>query len=115
MNDPDVWAAFESTPAAIEPVANRDNSLQGFQRRLLEECGEKLGETREDLKEAAALVDRARRAGADVADAVYIADSSESVSVRLGKLEDVERSESEHIGLPFVLTGVLRGLATIFS
>jgi len=48
---------------------------------------------------AAALVDRARRAGADVADAVYIADSSESVSVRLGKLEDVERSESEHIGL----------------
>ncbi len=59
MNDPDVWAAFESTPAAIEPVANRDNSLQGFQRRLLEECGEKLGETREDLNEAAALVDRA--------------------------------------------------------
>ncbi len=46
-----------------------------------------------------ALVDRARRAGADAADAVYIADASESVSVRLGKLEDVERSESEHIGL----------------
>jgi len=48
---------------------------------------------------AQALVDRARRAGADSADAVYIADSSESISVRLGKLEDVERSESEHIGL----------------
>lgn len=48
---------------------------------------------------AEALVTRARKAGADAADAVYIADASESVSVRLGKLEDVERSESEHIGL----------------
>ena len=48
---------------------------------------------------AAALVERARRAGADAADVVYLADASESVSVRLGKLEDVERSESEHIGL----------------
>lgn len=42
MNDPDIWAAFESTPPPIEPVANRDNSLQGFQRRLLEECGYRL-------------------------------------------------------------------------
>jgi PmbA protein len=48
---------------------------------------------------ASALVDRARRAGADAADAVFSADASESVSVRLGKLEDVERSESEHISL----------------
>lgn len=50
-------------------------------------------------EKAVALVDLARRAGADAADAVYIADGSESVQVRLGKLEDVERSESEHIGL----------------
>ena len=48
---------------------------------------------------AAALIDRARRAGADAADAVYLADASESVSVRLGKLEDLERSESEHVSL----------------
>ena len=48
---------------------------------------------------AAALIDRARRAGADAADAVYSADASESVQVRLGQLEDVERSESEHISL----------------
>ena len=48
---------------------------------------------------AAALIDMARRAGADAADAVFSAESSESVQVRLGKLEDVERSESEHIGL----------------
>jgi PmbA protein len=45
------------------------------------------------------LVERARGAGADAADVVYIGDASESVQVRLGKLEDVERSENEHIGL----------------
>jgi PmbA protein len=47
----------------------------------------------------AALIDLARRAGADGADAVYGGSSSESVQVRLGLLEDVERSESEHLDL----------------
>lgn len=46
-----------------------------------------------------ALIERAIRAGGDAGDALYIANSSESVSVRLGALEDVERSENEHIGL----------------
>jgi PmbA protein len=46
-----------------------------------------------------ALIDRAVRAGGDAGDAVYLANSSESVSVRLGVLEDIERSENEHIGL----------------
>ena len=59
MSDPDVWAAFESTPSPVEPVANRDNSLQGFQRRLLEQCGEKLAETRSDLTYAGELLRRA--------------------------------------------------------
>ncbi|QKG71087.1 TldD/PmbA family protein [Erythrobacter mangrovi] len=45
------------------------------------------------------LVDLARSKGADAADAVCRASTSESVSVRLGALEDVERSESEEIGL----------------
>jgi len=45
------------------------------------------------------LAERARRAGADAADAVYGASASEGIQVRLGKLEDVERSESEHIAL----------------
>ncbi|MGE3690344.1 MAG: TldD/PmbA family protein [Novosphingobium sp.] len=48
---------------------------------------------------AQALVERARRAGADLADAVYSAEMSESIQVRLGQLEDVQRSESEHISL----------------
>lgn len=45
------------------------------------------------------LLEAAKAAGADAADAVASAQSSESVTVRLGKLEDVERSEGEEIGL----------------
>lgn len=51
------------------------------------------------LERSAELVARARKAGADAAEAVASAESSEGVSVRLGELEEVERSESESIGL----------------
>ncbi|HEX9954036.1 MAG TPA: metallopeptidase TldD-related protein [Allosphingosinicella sp.] len=52
---------------------------------------------------AAALVERARKAGADAADAIYIADASTGIQIRLGALEDVERSEGEEIGLRFFI------------
>ncbi len=45
------------------------------------------------------LIACARRLGADAADTVYVASHSESVQVRLGALEEVDRSESEHFGL----------------
>ena len=45
------------------------------------------------------LVALACKMGADAADAVARANASESVSMRLGHLEEVERSESEEIGL----------------
>ena len=48
---------------------------------------------------AADIVFRARAAGADAADAVYAADMSLDISVRLGALEDVGRSESAELGL----------------
>jgi PmbA protein len=48
---------------------------------------------------AQALVERATAAGADAADAIYIGDRSSGVQVRLGELEDVQRSEGEEIGL----------------
>ncbi len=51
------------------------------------------------LARCAQLIEAARRHGADAADAAARAQSSESVTVRLGKLEDVERSESEEIAL----------------
>ncbi|WP_145118419.1 TldD/PmbA family protein [Sphingomonas panaciterrae] len=48
---------------------------------------------------AADIVARAVAAGVDAADAVFAADASNDISVRLGKLEDVGRSESEDLGL----------------
>ncbi|MDE2183108.1 MAG: TldD/PmbA family protein [Alphaproteobacteria bacterium] len=45
------------------------------------------------------LISAARTAGADAADALFVESVSASVSYRLGKLEDVERSESTDIGL----------------
>jgi PmbA protein len=45
------------------------------------------------------LLDAAKRAGADAADALFVENVSASVSYRLGKLEDVERSESADLGL----------------
>lgn len=45
------------------------------------------------------LVERGIRAGATAADALYAADRSSSVQVRLGELEGVGRSEGEQIGL----------------
>lgn len=48
---------------------------------------------------AEAAIARARAAGADAADAIVIADTSTSVSVRLGALEDVGRSEGAELGL----------------
>jgi len=47
----------------------------------------------------ATLLDGARRAGADAADALYVEGVSSSVSYRLGKLEDVERAENYDLGL----------------
>ena len=48
---------------------------------------------------ASDIVTRARKAGADAADAVFAASASVEVSVRLGALEDVGRSEEEELGL----------------
>ncbi len=51
------------------------------------------------LDRATQLVEQAKKAGADAADAVYVCDASTEVQVRLGDLEDVVRSEGEEIGL----------------
>lgn len=51
------------------------------------------------LDRASELVDLARRAGADEADAVIIRSRSQSVGVRLGKVESTESSESDDFSL----------------
>ncbi len=54
---------------------------------------------RDPQKILEAVIDAARRQGADAADALLVENVSASVSYRLGNLEDVERSESADLGL----------------
>ena len=53
----------------------------------------------EALDRAHMLCDAAVKAGADAADALYYCNAATSVSMRLGALEDVERSEGQDISL----------------
>ncbi len=53
----------------------------------------------EPLAVISELLDRAKRAGADAADAVMFAGASLSVAWRLGALEKLERSEARDLGL----------------
>lgn len=55
--------------------------------------------SREFVDNATALVEAARRAGADAADAVVVRSRSTGVSVRLGKVESTESSESDEFSL----------------
>jgi PmbA protein len=55
--------------------------------------------TRDLLYVAAECVELARKAGATAADAVAVSSSSEEVTLRNGTIENVERSESQDVGL----------------
>lgn len=49
------------------------------------------------------LIERAKKAGADAADALMVESTSFGASVRLGKTEDVERSETQDLGLRVII------------
>src|SRR5688572_23191458 len=51
------------------------------------------------------LVERARATGVDAADAIYVAQHSTGVEVRMGELESVGRSEGQDIGLRVFVGG----------
>ena len=51
------------------------------------------------------LLDEARKAGADGADALAVAGHSQSIDIRQGKLEQAERSEGTEIGLRVLIGG----------
>jgi PmbA protein len=58
---------------------------------------------RDPQKILSSLIESAKKAGADAADALLVESVSAGVSYRLGKLEDLERSESADLGLRIFL------------
>ena len=53
----------------------------------------------------AALLDEARKAGAESADAMAVSGTSQSIDIRAGRLEQAERSEGIEIGLRVLMGG----------
>ncbi len=51
------------------------------------------------IDHATAIISKARRAGADASDCVVVSSASTEVSVRLGKVESIDRAESGELGL----------------
>ncbi|MAU40783.1 MAG: modulator protein [Kordiimonas sp.] len=51
------------------------------------------------LDRLSSVIEKARKAGADAADAVMFESTSESISCRKGHVEDIERSENNDLGL----------------
>ena len=64
------------------------------------------------LDQASALVELARKAGADQADAVVMRSRSKSVSVRLGKIEGTNASESDDFSLRVFVGGRVAGVSS---
>ena len=64
------------------------------------------------LDRVSALVEAAKRAGADAADAVILRSRSSSVSVRLGKVEGTESSESDDVSLRVFIGRRLASVST---
>ena len=60
---------------------------------------QQLADRANDLDFLSSLVKKAEKGGADAADAVFFESMSLEVSYRLGKREDLERSESKDLGL----------------
>lgn len=77
------------TADALHPSAAKDIGLQ-----MADDANQK-----QLLDRVQALVEAARKAGADAADAVVVRSRSHGVSVRLGKVEGTESAESDDMSL----------------
>ena len=77
---------MNSSPSASSTTANRDL----FDQSALSDLAQR-------------LVEAARRAGADAADAVAVRGVSQGVEVRDGRVEESERSEGDDVGLRCLL------------
>src|SRR5450631_2023728 len=84
---PQSWDLFViSSPSAASPASLKSASSDLFDQSVLSALAQR-------------LVEAARRAGADAADAVAVRNVSQGVEVRDGRVEESERSEGDDVGL----------------
>ncbi len=77
---------MNSSPSAASPLSSKDATSDLFDQSALSTLAQR-------------LVEAARRAGADAADAVAVRGVSQGVEVRDGRVEESERSEGDDVGL----------------
>src|SRR6266481_6081725 len=75
-----------SSPSAASPLSSKAAASDLFDQSALSTLAQR-------------LVEAARRAGADAADAVAVRNVSQGVEVRDGRVEESERSEGDDVGL----------------
>src|SRR5260221_3193120 len=75
-----------SSPSTASPLSSKDATSDLFDQSALSTLAQR-------------LVEAARRAGADAADAVAVRGISQGVEVRDGRVEESERSEGDDMGL----------------
>jgi PmbA protein len=75
-----------SSPSAASPLSSKTATSDLFDQSALSELAQR-------------LVEAAKRAGADAADAVAVRGVSQGVEVRDGRVEESERSEGDDVGL----------------
>src|ERR1700678_2847996 len=75
-----------SSPSAASPLSAKAGNSDLFDQSALSTLAQR-------------LVEAARRAGADAADAVAVRGISQGVEVRDGRVEESERSEGDDVGL----------------
>ncbi len=80
----------------------------GYKVLILDDCG---AEMSKGLELAVDLVRRAKASGAQAADALIVSASGITASVRMGQLEDIERSEGHDLGLR-VMIGQKQAMAS---
>ena len=79
------------SPSTVAPSRQGSSAASQSQSDLLDQSGL--------IDLAQRLVEAARRAGADAADAVAVRGVSQAVEIRDGKVEESERSEGDDVGL----------------
>src|SRR6202790_1932786 len=87
-----------SSPSTASPLSSRDATSDLFDQSALSTLAQR-------------LVEAARRAGADAADAVAVRGVSQGVEVRDGRVEESERSEGDDVGLR-VLVGLRQAVVS---
>ena len=90
-----------ASPSAVSPASSKPATSDLFDQSALSTLAQR-------------LVEAAKSAGADAADAVAVRGVSQGVEVRDGRVEESERSEADDVGLRIALVPLVIVVMNVF-